>query len=237
MARTSIDPLMTARWWHALTFAVVLAALVLQVYLVFIGARVLIEGDVPPLTVRLARLVCYFTIQSNVLVAVVSGMLARRPARDGPLFRVLRLDSVVAICVTALVHYVALRPILNLTGGSYWADLGLHVVVPILAVIGWAVFGPRPRVDLRTVCWALVWPIAWLAITLLIGALSGWYPYPFLDAGTLGYPRVLLTSLVVTLVFLALIGLVALVDRRAPQAPRSGPEEPAARAERTVSGH
>ena len=217
-----------ARWWHGSTCVVATAALVLQFYLVIIGARVLLEGDVPPLPLRVARFFCYFTVQSNALVAVVTGLLWWAPARDGPLFRVLRLASVVAIAVTGVVHYVALRPLLHLTGASWWADLGLHVAVPILAVIGWALFGPRPRVDRPSVGWALLWPIAWLGCTLVVGALTTWYPYPFLNADRLGYPRVLLTSLVVTAVFLALIGLVALVDRYAPARPGdSGTRYPA----------
>ncbi len=208
-----------ARWWHAVTFVVAVSALVLQLWLVLIGVRVLVDVEVPPLPVRLGRFVSYFTIQSNLLVAVVAGRLTRDPGSDGRLFRVLRLDAVVAIAVTGIVHYVALRPLLLLSGASWWADLGLHVMVPLLAVAGWVAFGPRPRVDLRTAAWAIVWPPLWLGWTLIIGAITGWYPYPFLNAGVLGYPRVLVTSLVVTVVFLVLIGLVAVVDRRAQQRP------------------
>jgi len=170
--------------------------------------------------VRVARLVSYFTIQSNGLVAVVTALLTVDPARDGRLFRVLRLAMVVAIAVTALVHYVALRPLLHLTGGSWWADLGLHVVVPLLALTGWLAFGPRPRIDLATAAWALLWPLLWLAWALGVGSVTGWYPYPFLNAGVLGYPRVLLTSVVVTVVFLVLIGAAAIVDRL-PARPRA----------------
>ncbi|WP_196768094.1 Pr6Pr family membrane protein, partial [Streptobacillus moniliformis] len=145
-----------------MTFVVCASALVLQTYLVLVGTPVLADVEVPPLDVRVARLVSYFTIQSNVLVAVVTALLTADPARDGRLFRVLRLAMVVAIAVTALVHYVALRPLLHLTGGSWWADLGLHVVVPLLALTGWLAFGPRPRIDLPTAAWALLWPLLWL---------------------------------------------------------------------------
>jgi hypothetical protein len=41
------------------------------------------------------------------------------------------------------------------------------------------------------------------------GALDGWYPYPFLDVTTLGYPRVLLDACGMLLAFLA-IGAVLL---------------------------
>ena len=37
---------------------------------------------------------------------------------------------------------------------SYLCDKLLRVVVPLLAVTGWLIFGPRPRVAARAVfCW------------------------------------------------------------------------------------
>ena len=83
--------------------------------------------------------------------------------------------------MTGLVHFVLLRPLLDLDGADYVADKLLHMVVPVLAVVGWAVFGPRPRFDRRSFWWVLAWPLAWLAETLVVGGATGWYPYPFLD--------------------------------------------------------
>jgi len=209
-----------ARMWHGVTFAVVVAALVLQTVLVINGGAVLDETEIPPLSTRLLRLVSYFTIQSNILVAVVSGMLASRPDRDGAGFRVLRLDAFVGITVTGLVHWFLLRPLLDLEGLHALCDTLLHVVVPLLTVLGWLAFGPRPRIAGRTVLLGLIWPVAWLAYTLVMGELTSFYPYPFVDAAALGYGQVLLNSAGITAVFLALFGLAALVDRHVPAAPR-----------------
>lgn len=203
-----------ARTWHLVTFVVATAALVLQTVLVVAGSAVLDETAVPPLGTRLLRLVSYFTIQSNVLVAVTSWLLVRDPARDGRLFRVLRLDAVAGITVTGVVHFVLLRPLLDLHGADALADALLHVVVPLLAAIGWFVHGPRPRIDLRTAALALAWPAAWLVYTLAMGVATGFYPYPFVDVGALGYGRVLLNGLGIAAMLVALFGLAALVDRR-----------------------
>ncbi len=46
--------------------------------------------------------------------------------------------------MTGLVHFVLLRPLLDLEGADYVADKLLHMAVPVLAVAGWAAFGPRP---------------------------------------------------------------------------------------------
>lgn len=209
-----------ARYWHGLTLAVVVTALLLQVVLVIQGQSVLDESLVPPLSTRLARLVSYFTIQSNTLVAVAAATLARNPSRDGPVWRVLRIDAVLGITLTGLVHFFLLRPLLDLNGLNAVADTALHLVVPALAIIGWLVFGPRPRVALGTVLWSLVWPVAWLVFTLVAGVITQWYPYPFLDVGVRGWVPVLVTCGAVTLVFLLLAAIAWWGDAGLPRAPR-----------------
>ena len=112
--------------------------------------------------------------------------LARDPARDGHGGGRCASAALVGITVTGLVHFVLLRPLLDLAGGNYLADTLLHIVVPVLAVVGWLVAGPRPRAPWRDALLALGWPVAWLGWTLLVGGLTGWYPYPFLDVGQEG---------------------------------------------------
>jgi hypothetical protein len=67
--------------------------------------------------------------------------------------------------------------------------------VPVLAVTGWLIFGPRPRVTLRVVLLSLIWPAAWLGYTLVRGGLTGWYPYPFLNLQQRGPGPVALATL------------------------------------------
>jgi hypothetical protein len=209
-----------ARRWHALTAVAAVGALVLQLVLVIQGGRVLDEVTPPDLPTRLYRFVAYFTIQSNVLVAIAAVQLARDPARDGRAWRVLRVAGVAGILVTGLVHFVLLRPLLDLQGADSLADKLLHMVVPVLAVVGWAVFGPRPRVTARDLGLALAWPLAWLAWTLVVGGLTDWYPYPFLDHREDGVGEVVVVSIGITVLFVALLALVDWVDARAEAAPR-----------------
>lgn len=209
-----------ARRWHLLTAIVAVAALVLQLALVVRGTVILTEEDPPGLAARLGRFMSYFTIQSNLLVALACGRLAQDPAYDGRGWRVLRLAAIVGITVTGVVHFLLLRPLLELEGLDRLADSLLHLVVPLLAVVGWFAFGPRPRVPWSAVGQAFLWPVAWLAWTLVIGGLSGWYPYPFLDVDLHGAAPVALTSAVVAAVFIALAALAALADRKLPPAPR-----------------
>jgi len=208
--------------WHGLTALVAIAALVLQLALVLHGGRVLDETSRPSMPVRLGRLVSYFTIQSNLLVAIVTVQLARDPLRDGTVWRVLRLAAVSGIFVTGVVHFVLLRPLLDLDGADWVADKLLHMVVPLLATIGFLLFGPRPRIEGRDIKLALCWPVAWVAWTLVVGGLSGWYPYPFLDhREEHGVVGVVLSIAGITAFFLLVFWLARLVDQRTQPAPQA----------------
>lgn len=208
-----------ARVWHGATLVVVTATLLLQIGLVIQGQSVLDESQVPPLGTRLWRLASYFTIQSNLLVAAVAATLVRNAERDGPAWRVLRIDAVLGITLTGLVHFFLLRPLLDLQGLNAVADTGLHLVVPAMALLGWVVLGPRPRLTASSVLWSLLWPVAWLVTTLVLGAITQWYPYPFLDVGLRGTAPVLLTCAAVTFLFILLAAAAWLIDAKLPKAP------------------
>ncbi len=209
-----------ARLWHATTCAVAVFALVTQTILAVAGASVLVEENPPGLAERMIRLVGYFTIQANVLVAVAMVPLLRDPDHDGRVWRMVRAAGLVGIVVTGIVHWLFLRPLLDLEGWSLVCDTLLHVVVPLLAVGGWLLFGPRPRVPLEAAVTTFCWPVAWLAYTLVRGAVTGFYPYPFLDVQRVGAGSVASMSIAVTFLFVVLVNVLGLGDRRLPAVPR-----------------
>lgn len=204
-----------ARIWHLVTALVTLATLFTQT-----GQTVLSEDPLQPnVGIRLFDMFSYFTIQSNLLVLLAVTALAVNPGRGGVWWRALRATSIVGITVTGVVHWFLLRPLATLTGLDYWTDKFLHVVVPLLAVVGWLLFGPRPRLGLRTIGLALVWPICWLVVTLVRGAIIDWYPYPFLDVTALGAAPVVVMCVLLTIAVVGLLGLMGLADRFLPTAP------------------
>ncbi len=207
-----------ARAWHLLTFLVAAFALVFQLMLILRGDSVLDEANAPGTPEAVRRYFFYFTIQSNIAVAWATYLLARGRESDTRFFRVLRLDAVLSIAVTGVVHWFLLRPILDLEGASYVADKLLHVVVPLLAVVGWLVFGPRGLLRSADVPPALVWPIAYLLLILATGPIFDWYPYPFLDVAEHGLGVVLLNSLGITVLFLAIAYGAVWADTKLPGA-------------------
>ena len=198
-----------SRVYHNALAAFVAAALIVQLVIV-------LRNGLLPRPTRVIRFLSFFTVESNILVAVGAAMLPTNPFRDGRWWRVVRLDGLIGIAVTGVIYHSVLAGLQNLTGWDRAADVALHYVSPIAAVLGWLVFGPRPRIDATTVRLALIWPVAYLGYTLWHGAATSWYPYPFVDVGLHGYGRVLLNCAVVTVVLGVLAGAAWLVDQRAP---------------------
>ena len=216
---------MVARWWHGAIALCVAVAIVLQLWIT-IGVSSSPPGHAvgtlagTELLGRLLRMVSFFTIQSNVLAGLVSLQLALRPDRDGSGWRVLRLAALFGITVTGIVYSAILAATHNPNGWQeITANTLLHYVVPALVVVGWVMFGPRPRLGLRTVLLAMIWPVLWLGYTLVHGALSSWYPYPFVDVDTHGYPLVLLYCLGITVMLAVIATIYAVLDRVLPPAP------------------
>ena len=70
-----------------------------------------------------------------------------------------------------------------------WVDVVLHKIFPIIVVADWILDPPTTRLSVRDGLLWLAFPLAWTGVTLVRGALDGWYPYPFLDPANGGYGR------------------------------------------------
>ncbi len=167
----------------------------------------------------------YFTILSNILVAVILTMLFLNPARDGKIFRVLRLDTVLMITVTGVVYNLVLAADAKNVGWQIVANSLEHQITPVVTVVVWLLVGPRGWINLRTMVWAFALPIGWLVFALIRGAIIGAYPYPFLDVVQYGYGTVLtnvafivLFAAVILLILWGVDALVSRLSRRRPAA-------------------
>ncbi|MCR6625918.1 MAG: Pr6Pr family membrane protein [Pseudoxanthomonas sp.] len=207
------------RVWNLVLALVVSATVVAQLALLVSGGQD-VNTTTPaapvPLATKLLRFFSYFTVQSNLLVLAAAISLAIRPDRDGPVWRVLRLDALLGITVTGVVSATLLSGLVQHHGIGIWINAGFHQFSPVWTMLGWLLLGPRPRIDARTMRWAFVWPVAWLVYTMAHGAMTGWYPYPFLNADTLGYGQVSITVAVILVAALATALAFLAVDRRLP---------------------
>ncbi|MEV0791671.1 Pr6Pr family membrane protein [Kribbella sp. NPDC050459] len=201
----------TGRIWTWLTVTVVLAGIVIQLPLSAQNE----EGFFSTAPERLFNVFAYFTIQSNLLLGGTVLVLALWPDRTrGAVFKTLRLNGVLCIAVTGIVYHAVLAGLDELSGWAWVSNFLLHTAAPIAGVLGWLLFGPRGQTDWRIVGWSIVYPLLWLAFTLIRGEFVHFYPYPFVNVDEHGYGRVLLNCLLVAVLFLALAAGATTLDRR-----------------------
>jgi hypothetical protein len=172
-----------------------------------------VRADAPrSLATRIIRFFSYFTIESNILVCAVALLLAVGVAH-GRRFALAHLDALLGITVTGIVFALVLAPDQEHVGFS---SVLLHYVAPPLALLAWLVLGPWSARSWRIIGPALVWPLVYLLWTVVHGAISDWYPYPFIDADELGFGRMLRNAVLVLLGGLVLgVAFIALDRRRA----------------------
>jgi hypothetical protein len=156
----------------------------------------------------------YFTIQSNLIgVAALLLTMGVRRGRRSRRLELLRGAAAVYLTVTFVVVIVLLS---NIDVGLQlpWVDFVLHKLFPVVVVADWVLDPPHHRLALRDGLVWLVYPIVWTAVTMVRGALDGWYPYPFLDPANGGYGTVVVVMLGITVAFFALAAVYIWLGNR-----------------------
>lgn len=134
----------------------------------------------------------YFTILTNLGVALAL-TLRGHPSRLGRFYSrpSVQTGLAVAIALVAVGYNLLLRQLWHPRGLVRVADETLHVVTPALYLVFWWLFVPKGVLRWSEVPQWLLYPLLYVLYALLLGALSGFYPYYFLDAQELGYLNVL----------------------------------------------
>jgi hypothetical protein len=154
-------------------------------------------------TFSAANFFSYFTVISNILVAVVLLSLAARPMLvDEPRFELLRGTVTLCISATGLVYAVLLAPAAaDVDVTLKWVDFIVHTLAPIVGFADWIVDPPRRRPTLAAAATWLVIPLVWLVYTMIRGPIVDWYPYPFLDPDLESAASIIVTCIGITVVF------------------------------------
>ena len=170
----------------------------------------------------------YFTILTNLLAAVaLAAPLVASRTQAAAFFR--RRGTITAIAtymlLVGITYNLLLRNVWQPQGWQLVADVLLHSVNPILFLAYWWSTGSDSTVDTPTyaaiVRWAL-YPLTYFVYAVARGLSGDFYTYPFIDVGTLGFPRVLLNAVAISMGF-ALVAamLVALTRWRASRQVRA----------------
>lgn len=128
----------------------------------------------------------YFTILTNfgVMLAMLAVAMRHRVAP-----RVLTALGV-AIAGVGIVYHLLLAHLWKPDGWQFVADQGLHTYVPVLTVLWWLVFSHKTAPCRRDGVTSIAWPLAYCVYALGRAHFSHFYPYPFIDVATLGWPAV-----------------------------------------------
>lgn len=147
----------------------------------------------------------YFTNLSNIFAAVVlvvESVLTWRGKELGPFWQVLRLVSVVCMALVGIVFSVLLRDV-DLGSLLPWINTWLHYVMPVAIVADWLIQSPRKPVPMKALGIAVIFPLVYLAYSLIRGAAINWYAYPFLNPANGSYTSVAVTCVLIAVAFLA----------------------------------
>ena len=160
----------------------------------------------------------YFTIQSNLLLALVLAwsVVAGLAGRRGPSGWLVG-GATFCVTVTFLVYNTVLAPgggpdAVLLISGMPSSDL-LHVVAPLLALLDWVLGRRHPGFTVRRSLLWLLYPLVYLGVSLLVGSRNGFYPYFFMDPAQIGGRAVAVYVVVLLVLFAVLALLFAGLDR------------------------
>jgi hypothetical protein len=180
--------------------------------------------------IQITNFFSFFTIDSNVLAAVVAligaFILFRGDGADPRWFSGIRLAAVTYMATTGIVYNLLLRGIQLPQGATLgWSNEVLHLVAPLYLVIDW-LFAPGRRPLKSSSIWpVLIFPFVWGVYTLIRGPItydgilknSYWYPYPFMNPNTAseGYFTVAFYIVMIALVIgVVCFGAVTLSKKR-----------------------
>jgi hypothetical protein len=160
----------------------------------------------------------FFTILTNLLIAVgLTFSLWPRSHWGGFFSRPVVTSALAAyIAIVGIGYSLLLRHTWDPEGLQKVADILLHDATPVMFVGCWLIALPKARLPWKSV------PLVYLCFALSRGALTGRYPYPFIDVGKLGYTTALANAAALLVAFVAL-GLLMLaigrwMARRSPAA-------------------
>jgi hypothetical protein len=158
-------------------------------------------------------LLAYFTITTNLLVAVVFTGITAGSVRcnSSPVVA----GTMLYIVLVGVIYGLLLHGMMELSGGSALANVLVHMVTPVLVPLFWICFTPKGKLTWRhPLLWA-IYPLAYLGYALVRGGAIGQYPYPFLNVAQIGWPRTAVNSAVIAAAFLLCAYALVWLDRRA----------------------
>ncbi len=137
----------------------------------------------------------YFTILTNILATLA--LTAPFLAPTTKLHRFFEKPAVRAaialyIFVVAAVYHTMLARLWQPKGIQLVTDISFHTIMPALYLLDWFFFAPKRPMRFGHIPYWIIFPFLYGVFTIIRGALSGVYPYPFMNITELGMAAVLI---------------------------------------------
>lgn len=157
----------------------------------------------------IVQLLSFFTIQNNFLVALALTLMLLAPkSKWGHFFSKPSVLGGLAlyIIIVCIVYQLILRKEQTQYGLFRFCDEVFHSVSPLAFLIFWLVFITKDKLPWGKAFNWLIYPLIYFVYLIGRGALTGYYPYSFLDGNKLTYAQIGINFIFLLMAFL-IIGL------------------------------
>ena len=168
------------------------------------------------LSEMIIRYFSYFTITTNLLVAICCTTLALAPASGWGRFfsRQTTLAAItVYIVIVGIIYNTILRSLWSPYGLQKIADDLLHSVIPLLFLVCWLLFAGKDGLRWRNIWSWLLYPLTYIVYVFIRGAASGFIHIPLCDVAQIGLQRAITNAIWIALAFLMVSLLLVAIGR------------------------
>jgi hypothetical protein len=198
--------------YTALTALIVWFGLILQFYIS--TEKYIIEGRT--FTGAFIQILSYYTIQTNLLIAIALTAFLWKPGSAwGRFFSRTTVLTAIAVYITivGLIYAFVLKGIWQPEGLFKLADNLLHTVSPVMFVLLWLIFVRKEKIKWNQLFSWAIFPFLYLIYSLIRGAITGDYPYNFINAALISYQQIAINAVLVLLLFLFISACFIAVSR------------------------
>lgn len=157
----------------------------------------------------------YFTIQSNLIVALYFGLSYTNKWNNSKKFDSLMGGVAIYITITFIVFMTMIDPYLTQVGLSLIGSIFLHYIVPALVIVFLIHYRYEYHFSSRDPFIWLIYPLSYLIFMLIYGKITNDYIYPFFQVDEIGVFRliIMITIMILFFTFLSFL-LVKILSKR-----------------------
>jgi hypothetical protein len=178
-----------------------------------------IGSKAAPLPELLVRYFSYFTLLTNLIVAIACSTILLFPDSAIGKFsdRYTTQTAITTyILIVGIVYNLVLRPLWKPTGLQKPVDELLHTIIPLLFVLHWVIFVKKNQLQYKAILPWLLYPLIYIIFVLTRGSFSGFFPYHFFDLNKLSILQVFINSTGIAMAVILVSATLIFIGNRTP---------------------